>query len=290
MVMLALRQQAYEYVNKSRTSQGLPPVRLGSNPVAQLQADESIKHRTGSPWTMAGLTRAMLYTLEGGEGYQEASSVHVGYLERTDCIFAQDPANSLHRGLDFLENDPRHHEIIHRPEHTTVNVGISFNCSAMALVLELEGEYVSYLNPPTIQEGQLTLGGRLLNGVNMVWIGEGVGIWISYFPPPVPLTRGQLFRGVGECLGIPLAAIMTQRPLISTNENIEEGFEKSFPRCLPPYAFDAKSEPPQNEEEAIQQLSTAVNANRESDLDTHFGPAVLNGHLAGKSEQFCHPG
>ena len=65
----------------------------------------------------------------------------------------------------------------------------------MALVLELEGEYVSYLNPPTIQEGSSTLEGRLLNGANMDWIGEGVGIWISYFPPPVPLTPRAIVSG-----------------------------------------------------------------------------------------------
>ena len=166
--LLVLRQQAYEYVNEARASQGLPPVQLGNNPIAQLQAAESIKHRTWSPWTMDGLTRAMLYTLTGGEGYREVSAAHMGHLERTDCILEQDRAFYLDIALNVLEYKPRHREKIQRPEHTTVNVGISFDCRAMALVLELEGECVSYLNPPTIQEGRLTLERRLLNGAKMV--------------------------------------------------------------------------------------------------------------------------
>ncbi len=275
MEMLALRQQAYEYVNEARTSQGLSPVRPGKNPFAQIHAAESIKHRTLSRWNMDGLTSAMLYTLAGGEGYREASVAYMGNFEGTDCLFGQDPANFLHAALDFLEDKPRHRETIFRPEHTTLNVGISFNCRAMVLALELEGEYVSYLNPPNIQEGQLTMEGRLLNGANMDWIGEDVGIWINYLPPPVPLTRGQLFRGGGECLGIPVAAIMTQRPIYSSNEDIKEGFERSTPGCLPPYAFDPQSEPPQNEEEANRLLDTLANAILESDPETHFGPAIV---------------
>ena len=89
----------------------------------------------------------------------------------------------------FLEDKPLHQERLQRPEHTTVNVGLPFNYRAMALVLEFEAEHVRYLNPPTIQEAQLTMERRLLNGANMVWIGEAVGIWIRYLPPPVPLTR-----------------------------------------------------------------------------------------------------
>ena len=217
----------------------------------------------------------MLYTLAGGEGYREVSAAHMGNLERIDCILEQDRAYYLDMALSVLEYKPRHREKIQRPEHTTVNVGIAFDCRAMAVVLELEGEYVSYLDQPTIQEGQLTMEGRLLNGAKMVWIGDDVGIWINYLPPPVPLTRGQLFRGVGECLGIPVAAIMTQRPLISFNKDTAERFEKSSPRCLPPYAFDPKSEPPQNEEEARHLLATAANTIPESELETHFGPMIL---------------
>ena len=178
IVQSALRQQTFEYINEVRTWQGLTPVRLGKNPFAQIRSDEVIEHRTLSPWTMEGLTPAMLYTLEGGEGYREYSTTHMGYFERIDCVSGQDPANFLHAMLDFLEDKPLHQEKIQRPEHTTVNVGLSFNCRAMALVLELEGEYVRYLNPPNIQEGQLTMEGRLLNGANMIWIGEDVGIWI----------------------------------------------------------------------------------------------------------------
>ena len=274
MEMLALRQQAFEYVNKARTSQGLSPVRLGDNQAANQQAADMIMHRNLSDWTMAGHSPAMLYTLAGGEGYSEGAGVYNGLFVNTGCINRK-PADLLLEMLDHLMTVPVNHETIHFPEHTTVNVGISFSCTALAVQLDFEGEYVSYLNPPTIQNGQLTMEGRLLNGANMVWIGEEIGIWINYLPSPVPLTRGQLFRGFEECQGIPVAAILTQRPMFFSSVDIEKGFETNTPRCLPPYAFDALSEPPQNEEEAAQLLRAAFNVPRDNVLETHFGPAIL---------------
>ena len=216
----------------------------------------------------------MLYTLAGGEGYQQEISAYAGYYERTDCL-DHEPAALLLVALEHLMTVPVHHETIHFPEHTAVNVGISFSCTALAVQLVFEGEYVSYLNPPTIQNGQLTMEGRLLNRANMVWIGEEIGIWINYLPSPVPLTRGQLFRGIGECQGIPVAAILTQRPMFFSSVDIEKGFETDTPRCLPPYTFDALSEPPQNEEEAAQLLRAALNVPRDNVLETHSGPIIL---------------
>ena len=274
MEMLALRQQAYEYINEARASQGLSPVRLGDNQAANQQAADMIMHRNLSDWTMAGHSPAMLYTLAGGGGYSEGAGVYNGLFVNTGCINRK-PADLLLEMLDHLMTVPVNHEIIHFPEHTTVNVGISFSCTAKAVQLDFEGEYVSYLNPPTIQNGQLTMEGRLLNGAKMVWIGEEVGIWIDYLPSPVPLTRGQLFRGFEECQGIPVAAILTQRPMFFSSVDIEKGFETSTPGCQPPYAFDAQTEPPQNEEEAARLLRAAANAARENVFETHFGPIVI---------------
>ena len=270
----ALRQQALAYVNEARILQGLSPVRLGENQAAQKRTAEMIQQRYLSTWNTAGHTASTLYTLEGGEGYSEGAGVYNGLFVNTGCINRK-PADLLLEMLDHLMTVPVNHEIIHFPEHTTVNVGISFSCTALAVQLDFEGEYVSYLNPPTIQNGQLTMEGRLLNGAKMVWIGEEVGIWIDYLPSPVPLTRGQLFRGFEECQGIPVAAILTQRPMFFSSVDIEKGFERNTPRCLPPYAFDALSEPPQNEEEANQLLRAAVNAARENVLETHFGPIIV---------------
>ena len=274
MEMLALRQQAYEFINKARTSQGLSPVRLGDNQAANQLAADMIMHRNLSDWTMAGHSPAMLYTLAGGEGYQQEISAYAGYYERTDCL-DHEPAALLLIALEHLMTIPVNHEAIHFPEHTTVNVGISFSCTALAVQLVFEGEYVSYLNPPTIQNGQLTMEGRLLNGANMVWIGEEIGIWINYLPSPVPLTRGQLFRRIEECRGIPVAAILTQRPMFFSSVDIEKGFETNTPRCLSPSAFNAQSEPPQNEEEAAQLLRAVFNVPLDHILETHSGPIII---------------
>ena len=228
MEMLALRLQAFEYVNKARTSQGLSPVRLGDNQAADQQAADWIMHRNLSDWTMAGHSPAMLYTLAGGEDYSNGAGAYNGLFVNTGCINRK-PADLLLELLDHLMTIPVNHETIHFPEHTSVNVGISFSCTTLAVQLNFEGEYVSYLNLPTIQNGQLTIEGRLLNGANMVWIGEDVGIWIDYLPSPVPLTRGQLFRGFEECQGIPVAAILTQRPMFFSSVDVQKGFRNKHP-------------------------------------------------------------
>ncbi len=69
----------------------------------------------------------------------------------------------------------------------------------------------------------------------------------------------------------------------------KKGFETSTRGYQPPYAFDAQSEPPQNEEEAAQLLRAAANAARENVLETHFGP-ILTRHLACTTEQPYGPG
>ena len=55
----------------------------------------------------------------------------------------------------------------------------------------------------------------------------------------------------------------------------KKGFETSTRGYQPPYAFDAQSEPPQNEEEAAQLLRAAANAARKNVFETHFGPIAI---------------
>ena len=270
--VLALRPQALAYINRIRLAQDLSPVRLGDNQAAQNRSTELIQQRYLSSWNMAGLTATMQYTLEGGEGYSEGGASYTGHFENSECI-AREPADMLLETLDILLDPPWGHKSVLQPEHTTVNIGISYDCRALALALDFEGEYVTYQNPPTIQKGKLFMEGRLLNGATLLWLGLVEGIRIDYLPLPRPLTRGQLFRTGGECLGTPVATIMVQKPLLSSYENLEEGLEWSQYSCLSPYEIDFHSAPPHSEEEARQLLGAA--ADFESVLEEHHGPAIL---------------
>ena len=267
----ALRQQALAYVNEARILQGLSPVRLGENQAAQKRTAEMIQQRYLSTWNTAGHTASTLYTLEGGEGYSEGSATYIGHYVNTECI-AREPADLLLEALDVLFRPPLGRESILRPEHTTVNIGISYDCRALALAIDLEGKYVTYLFPPTIQEGQLFMEGSLLNGATLLWMGLVHGIRIDYLPLPGPLTRGQLFRANNECLGIPVAAVMLRMPLLTYYEDLEEGFQW-MGSCVFPHNVDPQSEPPLSEEEARQLINAA--ADFEGVSEVHSGPAIL---------------
>ena len=55
----------------------------------------------------------------------------------------------------------------------------------------------------------------------------------------------------------------------------KKGFETSTRGYQPPYAFDAQSEPPQNEEEAAQLLRAVFNVPLDHILETHSGPIII---------------
>ena len=148
------------------------------------------------------------------------------------------------------------------------------------MVLLFEGEYVAYQKPPTIQEGQLAMEGRLLNGAKLPWLGLGAveGIRIDYLPLPRPSTRGQLFRAGAGCPGIPVAGILIRLPLVFSTKELEKGSEWERANCLYPYDVDPQSEPPLTEYEAGQ----LALANLESDYVTSFSAGDCARHLEDK--------
>lgn len=224
----------------------------------------------------------MQYTLEGGEGYSNGISLYNGNFVKNKC-YPYEPADLLLEALALIRTTPYHQEKIQRPEHTKVNVGISYDCRALAVALEFEGENVTYQNPPTIQEGQLAMEGSLFNGselpVRGLSVGLGVevveGLRIDYLPLPRPLTRGQLLRASGECLGVPVAVIIIRRPLLLSNVDLEKGSEWEQSSCLSPFDFDPQSELPLSEYQAGQLLRAQEKF--ESDLVISSVPAILAG-------------
>ena len=263
-----LRQRTLAWVNRVRKLQNNSPVRLGDNQAAQNHSTEMIQQRYLSLWNMAGHSAEMQYTLGGGEGYSEGTIAYNGFFVNTECVSAG-PAVLLFQALALLKNKSN----LNQPEHTTVNVEISYDCRALAVVLLFEGEYVAYQKPLTIQEGQLAMEGRLLNGAKLPWLGLGAveGIRIDYLPLPRPSTRGQLFRAGAGCPGIPVAGILIRLPLVFSTKELEKGSEWERANCLYPYDVDPQSEPPLTEYEAGQ----LALANLESDYVLHSVPVIV---------------
>ena len=65
---LALKQRMLLLTNQEREKNGVPPVRLGTNPAAQLHAEAALENCYGGHWDQWGLKPNHRYTLTGGTG------------------------------------------------------------------------------------------------------------------------------------------------------------------------------------------------------------------------------
>ena len=252
--MAALRLQALNHVNHARALEGLSPVLLGDNAAAQSHADEMARNQYLSHWNLTGLTPDMRYTLAGGEAYSAENVAFIGNIVGPECI-PYEPAEWLENALDGFMESPGHRRNILRPEHTTLHLGISFDCRILTMVQLFEGAYVTFDIPPTIAEGRLFMQGRLHNRAVLPRTGPAEGIRITYWPPPHPLTRGQLFRAGGYCPGIPIASILVPLPAFYTYDS--GSFSWNHTGCLTPYQSDPQSLPPLTNSQAHELMQAA---------------------------------
>ena len=76
-----LRSYVVDLINKDRAAHGVPPVALGTNPAAQLHAEDMLKHDYQGHWWSDGTKPYMVYTLTGGKSYAAENSASSGWSE-----------------------------------------------------------------------------------------------------------------------------------------------------------------------------------------------------------------
>ncbi len=268
--MAALRLQALNHVNHARARAGLAPVFLGNNTAAQGHADEMVRHQYLSHWNLAGLTPDMRYTRAGGEAYSAENVAFVGNIAGPECI-SYEPGDWLENALDSLMESPGHRRNILRPEHTTLHLGISWDCRILTVVQLFEGAYVTFDISPTIAEGRLFMQGRLHHGAVLPRTGPAEGIRISYRPPPHPLTRGQLFQAASYCSGTPVASVLVPLPLSYIYDSDNPSW--SHTSCPTPYDADPQSLPPSTNNQASELMQAAKQ--RELEPKLYSGLEIL---------------
>ena len=77
-----LRLYALDLINKDRTKHSVEPVILGSNPAAQLHAQDMIEHDYFGHWWADGRKPYMVYTETGGKSYAAENASTSGWTER----------------------------------------------------------------------------------------------------------------------------------------------------------------------------------------------------------------
>ena len=208
-----LRLYALDLINKDRTKHSVEPVILGSNPAAQLHAQDMIEHDYFGHWWADGRKPYMVYTETGGKSYVAENASTSGWTEREwqekncDSLFVNCVVPSPREAIrehqwgmmyDDASSDWGHRDNILGETHRAVNIGIASNGKRVTFVQHFEGGDVEADGPPILtSNGTLTLSLSKPNGD--VKIAPSIAIF--YDPSPTPKTPEQIETLRSYCTG-----------------------------------------------------------------------------------------
>ena len=208
-----LRLFALSLINNDRRAHGLPPVVLGSNPAAQMHAEDMIAHDYFGHWWRDGRKPYMVYSETGGTSYVSENASTSGWTNRrwaerncgsflVNCIVPEvreAVEDAQWRMMyDDAHADWGHRDTILGVSHRAVNLGIASNGRRVVYVQHFEGgDVVADTRPSLSGDGVLSFSvSKVAGGVD---IAEQVTIY--YDPPPTPKTPEQIDLLDSYCTG-----------------------------------------------------------------------------------------
>ena len=258
----ALKQLMLDLINEARLGEGLAAVKHGDNDAAQLHAESGIENCVSGHWGIDGLKPYMRYSLHGGYQSNGENASGISY-----CYTAADrvrwvlPKQAARQAMEGLMNSPGHRRNILEPHHQKVNIGMAFDRHRLQVVQHFEGDYIEYDALPAIQDGVLSLRGRLKNGAGL----KSLGIQVYHDPPPVPLTQGQLSRTYCYDYGDLVTTLL--KPLPTGSNYSTDTFTATPSNCPDPRDVPADAPPPTSGQEALQHRKSAREASRRVPLN-----------------------
>ena len=214
-------------INEARTEAGLSAVVRGDNGAAQIHADNSLANCISSHWSIDGLTPDMRYSLAGG--YQSANENVYGSdycrLPNQGYSAISSAAEEVREAMEGWMESPGHRDNILNPRHRKVNIGLAWDRFNFMAIQQFEGDYIEYTVLPEINDDVLSMEGKVKNGANLEH-GDHIRVTVLYNPQPQPLTRGQIARVYGTCLGRKVALLSYKSSGTA---------ESTWRPCLSPY-------------------------------------------------------
>lgn len=248
---MAEKRHMLDLINEARSRSGVPPVAMGTNNVAQVQADQLLEDCVSSHWGTDGLKPYMRYSLTGG--YQVNGENFSGHgecgLADTLLNWNDDPMEMVADSVAGLLESPGHRETMLSTEYRKVNIGLAWNRNVFKVVQHFEGDYVEFDVPPVIDDGVLELEGTLTPGHSFTgWI--PMMVLIVYDPVPRRLSAGQLARtycyGHGEGIGAFIPPSRLLRDEFEFTHTLEEA------ECVDPYDIGRTAAEPESQVESIR--------------------------------------
>ena len=149
-----LVQYALNKINEDRSKFNLPRVQLSNNAAAQIQAEDILKARDISHWTIDGMKPYMLYSIYNGSG---------GVSQNIAAESNYGSTINPYRAIDLAEwtmiyNDSLCCKDLHRQDilyrlHSHVSIGIAYNEHYFAIVENFENNYIHF-NRPFIHDNE----------------------------------------------------------------------------------------------------------------------------------------
>ena len=253
-----LKELMVQLTNEQRVATGVPPVRFGSNPAAQLHTEAALQGCYGSHWDQWGFKPNHRYTLTGGTGADSENWYGSDYCIRAHENYA--PISEMERevteAVQWWMTSPGHRRTLLDSAHTILNVGIAHDQFNVAMVQHFASDYVSYTTKPDIDPGGVLLLEGEVSGATLN-IGDSVNVVIAYDPPPTRLTRGQLAYTYSLCNPITVAYVVEpllpgwsfSTPAVRTDSQIV--------RCVDPYQTPADRPAPDTPEQAHSTWASA---------------------------------
>ena len=250
-----------EIINEARVRNGVPPVVMGTNNVAQIQADQLLEDCVSSHWGTDGLKPYMRYSLAGGYqvNRENVSSHNECGLADTLLGWNAEPMEMVADTVEGWLGSLGHRETILSPEFRKVNIGLAWNRNVFKAIQHFEGDYVELNKLPVIEDGVLEVEGSL-NGNHQFAGPVPLTAVIAYDPRPRRLTGGQLARtycyGHGEYI----------EGLIPPSRRLKDEFELTLsleqPQCIDPYRVGRSAAEP----ESLEENSRIFQESREKSL------------------------
>ena len=209
----SLRQFALDLINHDRADHGLPPVILGTNPAAQLHAEDMLHHSYQGHWWADGRKPYMVYTQHGGTSYVSENAASSGWTDsdwhqaNCDSLLVQCrvpmPVAAITELQFAMMHDDAHADWGHRDNilgknHQAVNIGVASNGRLVIFVQHFEGGDVEAKASPSLSPtGSLSF--SLIKRRQGVEVGGVVSI--HYDPLPTPKTSQQIDALDSYCVG-----------------------------------------------------------------------------------------
>ena len=247
----AEKRHMLDLINEARTKASVAPVAMGTNNVAQIQADQLLDDCVSSHWGTDGLKPYQRYSLAGG--YQVNGENFSGHGEcgLTDTLlhWNDEPMEMVADSVEGLLDSPGHRETMLSPEYRKVNIGLAWDRNVFKVVQHFEGDYVELDALPVIEDGMLELAGILTAG--HAFTGQvPLMALIVYDPAPRRLSAGQLARtycyGHGESIGVFIPPSRLLRDEFEFTQTYE------VPECIDPYDVQRSAAEPESQEESAR--------------------------------------